>query len=213
MEKLVATFTLRKTGQTMSAELETVEQEGCFICDDSYVFEKALIKMAENVGRKKAEAIIRENESPSSDPQLKFSETLGEKLKITGKLVYDSKAKKFSNAIGATNQYDFDSTMDVKMKIIPYKAKIYVKPKEDFHIYSVEITPSYKGMFSKDWSHILRYFNNKYILVAELFFKKEEDVLFVWKTFYEELMPKYRDSFLMNYDEKHNTNYYKMFKK
>ena len=59
-------ITLKSTGQTITAKLDT-DDEDCFICKDPFIFRKALIKIAQTDGKKLAEKEIYESKTFSSE--------------------------------------------------------------------------------------------------------------------------------------------------
>ena len=76
-------ITLKSTGQTITAKLDT-DDEDCFICKDPFIFRKALIKIAQTDGKKLAEKEIYESKTFSSEvyPMTLFSLKTGEEIKI-----------------------------------------------------------------------------------------------------------------------------------
>ena len=205
-------ITLKSTGQTITAKLDT-DDEDCFICKDPFIFRKALIKIAQTDGKKLAEKEIYESKTFSSEvyPIRLLSLKTGEEIKIEGNFPNYEETKGVYNKImklmGGLNVSEFDSYMEVyekrasKKKNIPYQAKIFIKEEAYFHISSVEVIEGRVTYTNKD-SNLIRFSNNINQYVAILSFQNKEDLNLIWEIYYSEIRKQMIDSIINDYMKK-----------
>lgn len=209
---------LKSTGQEMVAMLE-IDKDDCFVCDDPHVFIKALIKIAHNVGERRAKQKIDEQlKGFSSEIPLRIYDTVkeNEEIMITGKFPKYKAPEGFYNSVlrvmGGLNVYDYTSNMELYGQKIPYDGKVYIQKEPDFHIHKASITVNDRETFGKGIRNVLTFYNKENRIVARLFFKNEKDLLTIWDTYYTKMSKLYERSFIIQYDKEHRTNYYNMFK-